>query len=520
MKRKGLAAFLLTGLILIAGCGADADTPDKVVSHTKSTEQFEEILSPHESNEEENLASDRITYAGEEHLWNEISITIPDVWADKYVIKDEANGFSVFQKASLEKNENMGFLCGVYRSNQYTPIGAGETLAAYSDDGMMYYVMMPTDVDCYMEDISIAEEYFDMMEMVPWIAGSLQITAENVHYDATQYVIPVSSILTLAEHQLVNFNDNQLWIARNEIYARHGKVFQNDYLSSYFNACSWYQPIEGKVEVSDRELNEVELANLKMIVAAESAYAANHLYPKQYSAQEEVIVPLEGENTVCKVAYEAFIGDNWEPVASLTIDGMAYDISEYLTTPVTDVFYITDIAPYADGLEIAILDEGASADPMTHFFTYDGRLDYIGYVEGFPFSEYSSEGMNGFTNANSVVGTGRVDLIETAYVDAYYWYNGENSKIEKANTGLYNYKWFHPHELYVSIPIYASNDENAPMIMLAAQKEVFFMKTDGVEWILVRGSDGTEGYIQIKDGEVLNIGLPAEEVFSDLYFFG
>ena len=38
---------------------------------------------------------------------------------------------------------------------------------------------------------------------------------------------------------------------------------------------------------------------------------------------------------------------------------------------------------------------------------------------------------------------------------------------------------------------------------------------DGQEWILIRGSDGTEGYIQVKDGEILNIGLPAEEVFSD-----
>ena len=517
MKGKVSIAFLVTGLLFLAGCKTSTHTPDEVINQTKNTEVTEEILSPHVTNEEEDeeRISDRTTYAGEAHLWEEISIIIPDVWADKYIIKDEANGFSVFQKASAEKVENMGFLCGVYKSNQYTPRGAGETLAAYTDDGMMYYVMMPTDMNCYMEDEVIAKEYIEMMEMVPWIAGSLQITADNVHYDATQYVIPISSILNLNEHQLVNFNDNQLWIARNEIYARHGKVFQNEYLNSYFNTCSWYQPIEGKTEVGERELNEVELANLKRITEAEASYATSHVYPKQYPAKEEVVIELEGAMTKCVVMYEAAIDS-----CILTIDGTQHDISEYVTTPFTDLFYVTDIASHIDGLEIAVLDDGDSADSTTHFFTYDGDLHYIGAVEGFPFREQNSEGLNGFTIPNCIIGTGRVDLIETAYVEAFYRYNSEKNAIEMMNNGLSNYKWYNAHELYVSIPVYVSNDENAPMVMMAAQKEVFFLKTDGKEWIFVRGSDGTEGYIQVKDGKILNVGLPAEEVFSDLYFFG
>ena len=530
MKRKVLAAFLLTGLIFAAGslaaCGKASDTmpDDGGLNNTKNSEVTEEILSPAASNEleDESRISDRTTYAGEAYLWQEISITIPDDWEEKYIIKEEANGFSVFQKASIEKNENLGFLCGVYKSNQYTDAGAGETLAAYTDDGVLYYVLLPTDVTCDVEDEAIAEEYSQMMEQVPWIAGSLQIAAENVHYDASQYQISISSIVLLTDYQVVNLTDNELWIARNEIYARHGKIFQNEYLNSYFNACSWYQPIEGKTEVNERELNEVELANLKTIIAAETAYVAKHVYPKQYLAGEAVDVPLEGTDTMCTVSYEATVGEDWEHTSILTIDGTEYNLDDYVTlfTPVQGVFYITDIAEYEEGIEIAILDDGASADPVTHFFTYDGKLHYIGAVEGFPFRDYSSEGLNGFSGQNSIMGTGRVDLIETAYVDAYYRYDSDSGEIERLDSGMYNYKWYNPHELYVDIPLYVSNDENAPMITLSAQKEVFFMKTDCKEWILVRGSDGIEGYIQVKDGEVLNVGLPAEEVFSDLYFFG
>ena len=526
MKKGMLAIFLLTGLMLSAGCKSEDVTPDKngLADSSKSTEATEIILSPEASNEseDESRISDRTTYAGEPHLWQEVSITIPEDWEGKYIITEEANGFSIFQKASKEKNETMGFLCGVYRSDQFAASGVGETLAAYTDEGVLYYVMLPTDVTCYMEDDAIAAEYMKMMELVPFIAGSLKIASDDVHYDASQYKIPVSSIMLLNEFQLMNFSDNELWIARNEIYARHGKIFQNEYLSRYFNTCSWYQPLEGKTEVSDRELNEVEISNIKAILTAEKAYTSRHSYPKRCLTGEIYDLPLEGEKTSCRLSYNTTTGANWEYTCTLTIDGEEYHLEEYviMDTPVQDVFYVTDISEYEDGLEIAILDDGPSNDPVTHFFTYDGKLHYIGFVEGFPFREHSDDGMNGFSGQNTIVGSGRIDLIETAYVDVIYRYDVESKKIVANKAGMTNYKWYTPHELYIDIPVYVSNDVNSPMIIIHAQKEVFFMKTDGKEWILIRGSDGTEGYIQVKDGEILNIGLPAEEVFSDLYFFG
>lgn len=526
MKKRMVMACLLAVMAVVMGCGGQDNEQrnDEIANSTEITEETDVVLES-ESTEESQVHSSvtrRISYPGEKFSWEEVSIIIPQAWSDKYVVKEDANGVSFYQKASNEKEETMGFLCGVYRSEQYSNFGTGETLVAYTDEGMLYYVIQPSDVTCYVEDEVIVAEYDEMMHYVTWIAGSVEVLAENVHYDVEQYEIPVSGILSLEEYNVVNMTNNQLWIARNEIYARHGKVFQNEYLASYFGACSWYEAKEGKNEVSDRELNEVEIANLKLIVAAEEAYAKEHPYPKQYPVGTIFEVALNEEDVKQKIRYEVTANEDWEYQCVLSIDENTYDLSDYvmLVTPVEDVCYITDIANYDGKLEIAILDDGPSDDPVTYFFQYYGEdLHYVGEVQGFPFEDYGNNYFDGFSGQNSVIGTSKLDLIESAYVYTYNWYNSSEVTLERMERIRSNYTGFNPHELYVDIPVYYSMDADSPVLTMQAKERVYFISTDCQEWILVRSESGIQGYIQIKDGQILNIGLPAEEVFSELYFF-
>lgn len=533
MKKRIMAVCLLICMVLLAGCsgkdggketGEAISSTEKMVSTEVSTTEEETQVVEIADTEFYSGTSilGRITYPGENYCWEEISITIPQAWSDKYVVKEDSNGVSFYQTASNEKEDAMGFLCGIYRSQQYSNSGTGESLVAYTDAGMLYYVMQPTDVTCYTEDEGIVAEYTEMMQYVDWVAGSMEIAVENVHYDVNQYEIPVSSILPLEAYHLVNLSNNELWIARNEIYARHGKIFQNEYLASYFEACSWYEPKEGKTEVTERELNEVEIANLKLIVAAEETYAKEHPYPKQYVVGEEIEVPLYTTKEKQSICYEVTVSNNWENQCTLTIDGKVYDLEDYvmLITPVEDVFYITDIAYYDEKLEIAVLDDGPSADPVTYFFQYDGKLHYVGEVQGFPFEDYGNNYFDGFTGQNSVIGTYQLDMIESSFVYTYYWYNTNEGVLESMERVSSNYTWYDAHELYKDLPVYYKPDVEAPILILEAEQDVYFIATDCKEWILVRGANGVEGYIRVKDGTILNIGLPAEEVFSDLYFFG
>lgn len=74
----------------------------------------------------------------------------------------------------------------------------------------------------------------------------------------------------LDEEMLSRWDAYDLYLARNEIYARHGYIFKNQDLQEYFGSKSWYQ---GRTqEVSDSSLNEYERANIQLILSLE-----NHL---------------------------------------------------------------------------------------------------------------------------------------------------------------------------------------------------------------------------------------------------
>jgi hypothetical protein len=59
-----------------------------------------------------------------------------------------------------------------------------------------------------------------------------------------------------------------LKVLRNELYARHGRVFKDPELQKYFLAQPWYKP---DPDFKDDQLNEIEAANLKKIKEAEDS---------------------------------------------------------------------------------------------------------------------------------------------------------------------------------------------------------------------------------------------------------
>ena len=61
----------------------------------------------------------------------------------------------------------------------------------------------------------------------------------------------------------------ELRLARNEIYARHGRIFQNEFLNNHFRACDWYRPTKTADEFSESVFNEYERANRNLILAVE-----------------------------------------------------------------------------------------------------------------------------------------------------------------------------------------------------------------------------------------------------------
>lgn len=87
---------------------------------------------------------------------------------------------------------------------------------------------------------------------------------------AQEYALPGSNSRYLAKEELAGFTADECRIARNEIYARHGRIFDDEGLQAYFSQFDWYNPQIRPEDFSDTLLNEYEAANLALILEYES----------------------------------------------------------------------------------------------------------------------------------------------------------------------------------------------------------------------------------------------------------
>ena len=70
----------------------------------------------------------------------------------------------------------------------------------------------------------------------------------------------------ISEAMLRGVSLHELRLLRNEIYARHGRVFRTDWLSQYFFSQPWYDP---KEDFKDEEISGNEKTNIETIVKYE-----------------------------------------------------------------------------------------------------------------------------------------------------------------------------------------------------------------------------------------------------------
>lgn len=545
-KKQLIGIILAAGMLFAAGCSGKTENaePGHIEQEVSGTGEesgeageIEEV----KENQEEALESEEPGQLGDENIfskgntfsWEEITISIPDFWEEKYQIEQNENGFSLIQTASYEKQEGMGFLFGFYRTDRVVLEDPGAAPLAYTDTHT-YYISEPTDVNYDLEDKQIADEYKKMYELIGLVEATMEIDKEGVQYNPDEFILPLSSTVLLKEEDsLLNFSDNELTIARNEIYARHGRQFDSAYLQSHFETCSWYEGTIPAKEFDESVLSQIEKDNLQTIKEAEKAYEAEHPYPKEYSAGSIIKEDLDGDGTAEEIKYslkESKVQGKYSGI--LTVNGQEYKLEDYdihLEAPVTDVFYVVNLfdewsEEEPDELAVAVLDNGSGKNPVTYFLSYDGKLSYIGSVQGFPFKQKS--GYNGFGLYGTLTGIVPLEFPYTCHGYGEWWYDVESGKLQKQEMGYWRLVPEGAHELYEDITVYLDTDEIGTKTIIPAQEKVFFMEVfteDGKDgWALIKGKDGTKGYIHIVDGKIAaneDRGEPSRElgeIFSGL----
>ena len=84
-----------------------------------------------------------------------------------------------------------------------------------------------------------------------------------------EFILPDSSVRVLDKSELVGFSAEQCRLARNEIYAKHGRMFDDAGLQNYFNSRSWYHGTIPAKQFNDNMLSDIEIQNRNLIIAFE-----------------------------------------------------------------------------------------------------------------------------------------------------------------------------------------------------------------------------------------------------------
>lgn len=86
--------------------------------------------------------------------------------------------------------------------------------------------------------------------------------------ELNEYILPESSDRYLEKYELP-VTKSRLRIARNEIFARYGRIFKDKELQQYFESTSWYEPSVKPEEFNENVLNKFEKYNVALIAEAE-----------------------------------------------------------------------------------------------------------------------------------------------------------------------------------------------------------------------------------------------------------
>lgn len=103
-------------------------------------------------------------------------------------------------------------------------------------------------------------------------ADQFPISQDNqvTDYLEEDYLISDSNSRYLMEEDISMLDTSQLRLARNEIYARHGRKFTNPEIQNYFMQKSWYHPSIEPEAFKDEMLNIYEKANAEFMSEYES----------------------------------------------------------------------------------------------------------------------------------------------------------------------------------------------------------------------------------------------------------
>ncbi len=172
------------------------------------------------------------------------------VWADTQevtFIKENGYTWVSLYDASYSTPNGTGYSAEVYRYNGNG--GIDEEFSLSAENGETFY----------FNDTEVKKAEFDRL----W-------RLYNKGEDEDDYILPASDRRLLTEADLGALSKDELRLARNEMYARCGRIFADEELRSYFESKDWYSGyIEGEDFDELKDFSDLEYDNMEIITKYE-----------------------------------------------------------------------------------------------------------------------------------------------------------------------------------------------------------------------------------------------------------
>lgn len=95
-------------------------------------------------------------------------------------------------------------------------------------------------------------------------------SSDTITVDTSSYVLYDSDYRYVTQEELAGYSGLYLMLARNEIYAKHGYIFNDQNIQRYFDCKDWYYGYVPSQNFAPAVFNEYEEYNIQMILAEES----------------------------------------------------------------------------------------------------------------------------------------------------------------------------------------------------------------------------------------------------------
>lgn len=224
--------------------------------------------------------------------------------------------------------------------------------------------------------------------------------------------------------------------------------------------------------------------------------ATHPLVADQYSLQADINQNAGGVETITLQMLDTYQGQYILKIDDAEIYGAGDTIEK--------TFNIVDIDASDPYREIAVSEYGPSNDDYTTFYWYDGKqIYYMGAMQGF-IGKASMYGMEDHTtiqldHAGNIWARSRSNFIGTWFYPDDHMLD-DKRRIVNIPQEWYDMNW-KDRKVLQPVSLQKSPQDSQTVYQLQTGDHVTFVKTDNKKWVLVKTSDGKEGWLALEEDE-------------------